>query len=217
VDTTRVEAVGASLGVPFMSVAAATDARITRLWAVHGAGRSRDAARPQRAAVRAHAPAARARRSAPADALVAGERLTAERWIGRVAPRPVVPDQRRGDERLPRPAILALWDAAREPRTMIWMPGPHVQRKPPRGGARAHGHGAAADDRHAGHDPGRGDVRARREPRACSARPFIAASMRGRLAATRRTLATNSRSRAVARRSPANSASSSRTPPSPPA
>jgi dienelactone hydrolase len=106
VDTTRVEAVGASLGVPFMSVAAATDLRITRLWAVHGAGRSRDLlahnARPFVPTRPLRALAARA-----ADALVAGERLTAERWIGRVAPRPVVLINAEEDERLPRPAILA--------------------------------------------------------------------------------------------------------------
>ena len=130
VDPRQVEGVGASLGVPFMTVAAATDARITRLWAVHGAGRSRMLlahnarpyvrTRPLRELV-AHA----------ADALVAGPRLTAERWIGAVAPRPVVLVNAASDERLPRPAIRALWEAAREPKAMVWMPGPHVQRNRP--------------------------------------------------------------------------------------
>jgi dienelactone hydrolase len=130
VDAAQVEAVGASLGVPFMSVAAATDRRITRLWAVHGAGRSRALlahnARPFVAAPPLRGLAARA-----ADALVAGPRLTAERWIGQVAPRPVVLINAEEDERLPRDAVLALWDAAREPRTLVWMPGPHVQRNRP--------------------------------------------------------------------------------------
>ncbi len=130
VDPTRVEAVGASLGVPYMTVAAATDARITRLWAVHGAGRSRllidHNARP-------YVPTAPLRRlaAAAADALVAGPRLTPERWVGRVAPRPFVMLNATDDERLPRPAILALWEAAREPRELVWMPGPHVQRNRP--------------------------------------------------------------------------------------
>ncbi|MCU0625979.1 MAG: hypothetical protein MUF21_05760, partial [Gemmatimonadaceae bacterium] len=35
------EGVGASLGTPFMTVAAALDPRITRLWSVHGAGDTR--------------------------------------------------------------------------------------------------------------------------------------------------------------------------------
>jgi len=130
VDAAQVEAVGASLGVPFMSVAAATDHRITRLWAVHGAGRSRDLlahnARPFVPSRPLQALAARA-----ADALVAGPRLTAERWIGQVAPRPVVMINAEEDERLPRDAVLALWDAAHEPRTLVWMPGPHVQRNRP--------------------------------------------------------------------------------------
>lgn len=130
VDPSQVEAVGASLGVPFMIVATATDPRVTRLWALHGAGRSRDLlahnargtvpTRPLRWLV-AHA----------ADALVAGPRLTPERWVARVSPRPFIMINAESDERLPRRDVLALYHAARAPKTLVWMPGPHVQRNRP--------------------------------------------------------------------------------------
>jgi dienelactone hydrolase len=129
-DSTRVEAVGASLGVPFMSVATALDPRITRLWLVHGAGDNRRQL--------SHALASRARwkpvRSVAvraADALLAGDELSADRWVPRVAPRPVVMINATADERLPRVAVDALHAAARDPKTVIWMPGGHVQRTRP--------------------------------------------------------------------------------------
>jgi hypothetical protein len=130
VDTTRVEGVGASLGVPFMTVAAATDRRITRLWAVHGAGDTH--------ALLAHnmrplVPFAPARKLAveAAHAIGAGRWLTPERWVARVSPRPFVMINATDDERIPRGAVMALYDAAREPKTLVWMPGKHVQRSRP--------------------------------------------------------------------------------------
>jgi fermentation-respiration switch protein FrsA (DUF1100 family) len=33
----------------------------------------------------------------------------------------------RDDERLPRRAILSLYDSARSPKELIWLPGPHVE------------------------------------------------------------------------------------------
>lgn len=130
VDTTRVEGVGASLGVPFMTVAAALDPRITRLWAVHGAGdvhrllahnmRRMIGVRPVRAlAIEA------------AYVAGAGRWLTPERWVARVSPRPFVMINASDDERMPRDAVLALYAAARAPKTLVWMPGRHVQRNRP--------------------------------------------------------------------------------------
>jgi fermentation-respiration switch protein FrsA (DUF1100 family) len=128
-DASRVEAVGASLGVPFMTVAAARDARIGRLWAVQGGADSR--------ALLAH----NARRYLPgpvlplgamlADILVAGPYLTPERWIGRVAPRPVVLVNSTEDERIPRAQVEQLYAAAREPRDSVWLAGVHVMRRRP--------------------------------------------------------------------------------------
>ncbi|WP_396222699.1 alpha/beta hydrolase family protein [Gemmatimonas sp.] len=125
VDAREVHGVGASLGTPFMTVAAALDPRITHVWSVHGAGQSR--------ALLAH----NARESMPhllaplagalADVIISGPYLTPERWAARIAPRPFTMINATNDERLPRAAVEALYDAAQQPKTLLWMPGQHVQ------------------------------------------------------------------------------------------
>jgi hypothetical protein len=129
-DTTRVEGVGASLGVVFMTVAAAQDARITRLWAVHGAADAhRLLAHNARRIVRPRLASDLVARVAYVAG--AGRWLTPERWIARVSPRPFVMVNATEDERMPRGAVLELYAAAREPKSLIWLPGPHVQRNRP--------------------------------------------------------------------------------------
>jgi len=58
---------------------------------------------------------------------MAGRRFSPDVWVGRVAPRPVVMVNAADDERLPREAVLALYDSARAPKRLIWLPGKHVQ------------------------------------------------------------------------------------------
>src|SRR5688500_11752544 len=84
-DTTRVEGIGASLGAPYMTVAAARDPRITRLWAVHGAG---DMLRLLSHNTRKYVRLKPARWLAvrAAHRLIAGAQLTPERWIAHVSP-----------------------------------------------------------------------------------------------------------------------------------
>lgn len=129
VNAREVHGVGASLGTPFMTVAAAIDPRITHLWSVHGAGRSRDLlahnARESMPAI--FAPLA----GSLADVIVGGPYLTPEKWVHRVAPRPFTMINATDDERLPRPAIEALYAAASEPKAIVWFPGKHVQRNRP--------------------------------------------------------------------------------------
>ena len=125
VSAREVHGVGASLGTPFMTVAAALDPRITHVWSVHGAGQSR--------ALLAH----NARESMPhllaplagalADVIISGPYLTPERWAARIAPRPFTMINATNDERLPRAAVEALYDAAQQPKSLLWMPGQHVQ------------------------------------------------------------------------------------------
>lgn len=31
------------------------------------------------------------------------------------------------DERIPRASVEVLWNAAREPKSQVWLPGPHMQ------------------------------------------------------------------------------------------
>ncbi|AMW05727.1 hypothetical protein GEMMAAP_14840 [Gemmatimonas phototrophica] len=125
VDTREVHGVGASLGTPFMTVAAALDRRITHVWSVHGAGRTRELlahnARESMPAV--FAPLA----GTLADVIVGGHYLTPEKWVARIAPRPFAMINAANDERLPRTAVDALYAAAEQPKSMVWMAGPHVQ------------------------------------------------------------------------------------------
>lgn len=126
VDSTRIELVGASFGVPFVTIAAAMDTRVSRLWLVHGAGRpvwliERGLERsipwaPLRWPV-AHL----------ANVLASGPRLAPEKWVPQVAPRPVIMINASEDERLPRAAIDVLHESARQPKEVIWLPGEHVQ------------------------------------------------------------------------------------------
>jgi hypothetical protein len=132
-DPSGAEGVGASLGVPFMTVAAAIDPRIRRLWSVHGAGDLR------RLLAHNTRRLGGATRLKPVRSLVfraayrygAAEWLTPERGVARVAPRPVVMINATEDERLPREAVLALYDSARAPKELVWLPGRHVQRSRP--------------------------------------------------------------------------------------
>ncbi len=126
VDTTRMELVGASFGAPFAAMTAALDARVTRLWLVHGAGEPYTLLEHNlKRSVPWAAP--RAVVAALANVLAAGPRLAPERWVPRVSPRPVVLINAADDERLPRSAILTLHDSTRAPREIIWLPGLHVQ------------------------------------------------------------------------------------------
>jgi hypothetical protein len=116
VDTARVEGVGASLGVPFMTVAAANDGRITRLWLVYGAGlHYRLLSHNTRPLVRAKPVRAVAKQAV--FTYMAGRHFSPDVWVGRVSPRPVVMINALDDERLPREAILASTTRRAPPRS----------------------------------------------------------------------------------------------------
>ncbi|HEX5831726.1 MAG TPA: hypothetical protein VFY16_12145, partial [Gemmatimonadaceae bacterium] len=125
VDARRVEGVGVSLGAPFMIIAAALDTRITRLWIVHGSG---GAYAPIEHTLRRGIPwtPARVPVAAMVSVIAGGPAWAPERWVGRVAPRPVVLIAARDDERLPRQAIESLWRRIHEPRRLVWLTGGHV-------------------------------------------------------------------------------------------
>jgi fermentation-respiration switch protein FrsA (DUF1100 family) len=48
------------------------------------------------------------------------------RWIRRVSPRPLYLVNGRGDERIPTECVDALYDAARDPKRLVWLDAPHV-------------------------------------------------------------------------------------------
>lgn len=126
VDTAHVELVGASFGAPFAAMTAALDARVSRLWLVHGAGEPYTLLEHNlKRSVPWGVP--RAAVAALANVLAAGPRFAPERWVPQVSPRPVILINATDDERLPRSAILTLHDSTRPPREIIWLPGLHVQ------------------------------------------------------------------------------------------
>ena len=129
VDPARTEGVGVSLGAPFMVIAGALDPRLSRVWSIHG---SAGAYGPLEANLRRNIPVAPARAAvaALASALISGPRLAPERWVARVAPRPFVMVNALDDSQMPRALVERLYASAREPKSMIWVPGGHVRSRP---------------------------------------------------------------------------------------
>ena len=125
VDRQRVEAIGVSLGAPFVTIAGALDKRFTRVWALHGSGGSYT---PLEVQMRREIPFGPARVVAAglATLIISGPRLDPVRWAPRISPRPFVMVNASDDERLPRPAIESLYASAREPKELVWMDGMHV-------------------------------------------------------------------------------------------
>jgi dienelactone hydrolase len=125
VDPERVELVGVSFGAFVVSVPGAIDERIRRVWLIHGAG--------EPVAVLEHVleheiPFGPARRAVARllAVLSCSHHLRPERWVGQIAPRPVVVVNSSEDETFPRSSIEALHKALGESSEIIWMPGGHA-------------------------------------------------------------------------------------------
>ena len=125
VDTTRVEAVGVSLGAPFMCVAGALDNRFSRVWALHGSGGSYVPLEANMKRTISFGPL-RAAAAGLSNVIINGPSLDPVRWVPRIAPRPFVMVNASDDERLPRSAVDALYASARQPKELVWMSGRHV-------------------------------------------------------------------------------------------
>jgi dienelactone hydrolase len=126
VDPTWIELVGVSLGGPFVTIAAALDERISRVWVVHGSAGSYG---PLEVSMRREIPVPGVRHAAAALSalIINGPSMAPEHWAYRVAPRAFVMVNARSDERMPRKLVERLFDGAREPKTMVWLPGGHVR------------------------------------------------------------------------------------------
>jgi dienelactone hydrolase len=126
VDPKWIEVVGVSLGAGFVTIAAALDQRISRVWVVHGSAGSYG---PLEVSMRREIPVPGVRHAAAALSalIINGPNMAPERWAHRVAPRPFVMVNALSDERMPRKLVDRLFDRAREPKTMVWLPGGHVR------------------------------------------------------------------------------------------
>lgn len=126
VDSTRIELVGASFGTPFATMTGALDPRATRVWSLHGAAWPYDQIELNLRRSIAIGPARKVV-AGLATLLASGPRFDPADWAPRISPRPFIMINARHDERMPREAIDALWRAAKEPKELIWLDGPHMQ------------------------------------------------------------------------------------------
>ncbi|HUF65346.1 MAG TPA: hypothetical protein VMM17_05160 [Gemmatimonadaceae bacterium] len=121
VDSSRLIMVMTSFAVPFGVAAAAQDERFRNVGLIYGAG---DLARVFEANLDL-----RPRFLRPVMGWlvmqVYGE-FEPTRFVARIAPRPVVMVNGRGDPQMPREAVQSLYDAAREPKTLIWLETGHL-------------------------------------------------------------------------------------------
>ena len=127
VDPTRIELVGASLGVPFAAVAGAIDHRFSRVWLLHGGGDNV----PWVAHVgRRHIENDSLRTFAASFALllVYGNSFDTPKWIGKTAPRPVVIVSACDDDYVPPEAQAPLVEAANAGHvSLVWVGGQHIK------------------------------------------------------------------------------------------
>ncbi len=125
-DADRVIVVGASLGVPFATTAAARDERIGGAMLVHGAADNRlwlEAQLARRIDTRAlHYPL-----SVLLNWMPYGPAPDTSERIGAIAPRPVVIIGARNDERTPAGQTELLYELAGEPKRLRFTDGAHIE------------------------------------------------------------------------------------------
>lgn len=122
VDSSRIALVASSFAVPFGVIAAAADTRFRNVALIYGAG---DLARVLTANLDVRPLALR--RAAAWLAMRPFADLAPERYVGRIAPRQVVMVNGVDDPQMPRPAVEALYAAAREPKSLIWLRTGHLE------------------------------------------------------------------------------------------
>jgi fermentation-respiration switch protein FrsA (DUF1100 family) len=121
VDSTRIALAATSFAVPFATIAAAMDQRFQNVALVYGAG---DLA----SVLAANLPDVPSplRRTAAAVAMKQFAPFAPERFAGRIAPRPLVMVNGADDAQIPPSAVRRLYDAAGEPKTLIWLRTGHL-------------------------------------------------------------------------------------------
>jgi fermentation-respiration switch protein FrsA (DUF1100 family) len=121
VDSTRVAIAATSFAVPFAVIAAAFDERFRNVVLVYGAG-DLDRVLAANLALRPRA----LRRPAAWLATRPFSHLEPERYVALIAPRPLVMVNGIDDPQMPREAVEALYDAAREPKSLVWLRTGHL-------------------------------------------------------------------------------------------
>lgn len=121
VDPARVGLVATSFAVPFATIAAAMDARFRDVGLIYGAG---DFATVMAANIDLRP--RWLRRPLAWLATRAFREFEPERHVALIAPRPVLMINGVDDPQMPRSAVEALFNAARDPKTIIWLRTGHL-------------------------------------------------------------------------------------------
>jgi hypothetical protein len=121
VDRSRLALVVTSFAVPFGVLAAAEDSRFRNVGLIYGAG---DLARVLEANLSLEPAFLRSLAAELADQLY-GE-FDPTRYVAAIAPRPLVMVNGRNDPQMPVEAVRALYAAAGEPKTLIWLTTGHL-------------------------------------------------------------------------------------------
>lgn len=121
VDTSRLVLVATSFAVPFAVRAAAADRRFVNVGLVYGAGKMED--------VLAANLTLRPRFLRPVAAWLAMRpfaEFTPERYVARIAPRPLIMVNGLDDPQMPLSAVRSLYEEAGEPKSQIWLRTGHL-------------------------------------------------------------------------------------------
>lgn len=121
VDSTRIAIAATSFAVPFASIAAAFDSSFRNVALVYGAGDL-----PQVIAANLTLRPRFLRRPLAWLATRPFAEFAPERFIGRVAPRPIIMVNGIDDPQMPVDAVKALYQAAEEPKSIVWLRTGHL-------------------------------------------------------------------------------------------
>jgi len=124
-DRRQVELLGVSLGSYFISIPAVIDQRVSRVWITHGA------AQPVNAMIHYSERQSGKNYFKRMFAYYIGyaigsQHVDPEKWVGRIAPRPVVFINAENDMTFPAASVAALHNAAAQPKEIVWTKGAHV-------------------------------------------------------------------------------------------
>ncbi|MBI4538597.1 MAG: alpha/beta hydrolase [Gemmatimonadetes bacterium] len=121
VDSSRMVLVASSFAVPFASIAAASEPRFKNVALIYGG-----ADLPALLAANLELGPRPLRRIIAAALTWPIRQLEPARYVGGIAPRPLLMVAGLDDPQIPRASIDALYDAAREPKDIVWMRTGHL-------------------------------------------------------------------------------------------
>ena len=121
VDSARIAIAATSFAVPFATIAAAADTRFRNVALIYGAG---DLSAVLAANLDTHPAWLRSPMAWLATRPFRS--LSPERFIGAISPRPVVMVNGLDDPQMPAEAARELYNAAREPKTQVWLKTGHL-------------------------------------------------------------------------------------------